>query len=119
MDQVLNATVKKPAPVRAIFILNAVKILISFTLFTLFTVKNISLGNVDKSLILYTSLGYVATFATMVFFILRKQVWGVRAVSVIDLLISLPASAFIGIAVAVISFILTYTRKAKAYFVGE
>lgn len=119
MSNTLKISLKKPVPVRAIFILNAIKILISFGIYTVFTTQGISIGGLAPSTILYTSLAYVATFAIMVLSILRRQVWGVRAMNVLDLLISLPASAFIGIGVAILSFGLTFHQKAKAYFGGE
>lgn len=118
MSSILNFQLKKPVPVRAIFILNAIKILISFGIYVVFTTKGISVGGLDPNIILYTSLGYVATFGLMVLFIVRRQAWGVRAMNLVDLLISLPASAFIGIGVAIISFGLTFHQKAKTYFNG-
>ena len=116
MTSIRIAKNKKPVPLRIIFILNACKILLSFGIYIVFSIKDISIGGLDPILILYTALGYVATFGAMVFFILRKNILGLRIITGIDLLISLPLKAFIGIAIAIVSFLLTFNKKVKEYF---
>ena len=118
MTSTFIAKYKKPIPLRAIFILNALKILLSFGIYIVFTAKDISIGGLDPIFILYTALGYLATFGAMVFFILRKNILGLRIITGIDLLISLPVKAFIGIVIAILSFLLTFNGKVKEYFYG-
>lgn len=119
MSNTQTQIVKKPIPLRIIFILNVLKILISFTFFIVFTVKDISLGGIDRNIILYTSLAYVLTFAVMVFSILKKNILGLRIIPLVDIAISIPASAFIGIGVGVISLALSFHNKVKAYFLSR
>lgn len=116
MNNTTFSPAKKPIPLRVIFILNALKILLAFGFFTVFTIKDITVGGLDRTYILYTAFGYVLTFAAMVFFILRKNLLALRIVIGIDLLISLPTKALIGIVIAIVSFSLSFHKKVKGYF---
>lgn len=115
-----NIGKNKPALLRVIFILNALKILLSFGLFIGFSYYGLEVG--DKggdgmaTIILWTTLGYIVTFAVMVASILKRSILGARLAFVADVLISLPAQAFIGIVVAIISIGLSFTGPVKAYF---
>ena len=109
-------TGKKPLPLRIIFILNAFKILLSLGFYTVFTLKDISIGNADRTIILYTALGYAAMFGFMVFFILKRKIWGLRASIILDFLVSIPATAIIGFIISIVSFALTFNKKVLAYF---
>ncbi len=106
----------KPIPLRAIFILYALKIPLAFVIYGIVTSKEIDLGGIEYTWILYTAFAYIATFAALVFCILRKNLLGLRAVIGIDFLISLPVKAIIGLAFAAISFGLSFHSKVKAYF---
>ena len=110
----------KPITLRVIFILNALKILLTFGFFIAFKYGGFTLhgleGDTAASLMLYTAFGYVVAFAAMVASILKRNILGLRAAIVIDFLISVPAKAPIGFAIAVISMGLTFTGAVKAYF---
>jgi hypothetical protein len=73
-------------------------------------------GDSAASLMLYTMFGYIAAFAAMVFSILRRNILGLRIAIAVDFLISIPAKAFIGFAVALISMALTFTKPVSEYF---
>lgn len=118
MSQATFSPTHKPILLRIIFILNAFKALLAFGFYAVFTIKGISIGGLDPTLILYTAIGYVATFAALVFFILRKSQLGTRIVHLVDVIISLPAGAYIGIVIAVVSFVIGFHGKVKAYFAG-
>jgi len=112
-----DRVMKKPIPLRIIFILYALKVLLAFGFYFLFSVKDISIEKeISQSIILYTAFGYVLTFAMLVFFILKRNLMGVRATIVVDFVISLPSKAFIGIVFAIIAMALTFHKKVRAYF---
>ncbi len=52
----------KPLQLRTIFILNLLKILLAFSIYTIITVKGLTPGK-DPTWILYTAFGYVFTFS--------------------------------------------------------
>lgn len=110
----------KPKTLRAIFILNALKILLALGLFIAFKFGGFSAGSLEgdtgASLILYTMFGYMATFAAIVASILKRNMMALRIAIVVDFLISIPAKAVIGFVVAVIGMGLTFTKPVKAYF---
>ena len=110
----------KPIKLRIIFILNALKILLAFGFFIAFKYYGAKVGSVEgpaaANLMLYTAFGYVATFAMIVASILKRSLIGIRAAIVVDFLVSIPAKAFIGFAIAIISMALTFTAAVKAYF---
>ena len=109
--------VKKPLPLRIVFILNLFKILLAFGLYLYFSANNIQLGNVGPQIILYTMIGYIIMFGGIVFAILKRNMLMLRIVLFLDLLISLPATAIAGIAISVISLLLVFfNHKIKAYF---
>lgn len=120
MDTTVNTHnidgLNKPASVRIIFILNAFKILLAFALYFVFTTRDISIGGADPSIILYTAFGYIILFGAMVYSILNRKVWGLRASIILDFLVSIPATAIAGFLISIISFIVSYRKSAKAYF---
>lgn len=117
MENTQNYTGKeKPIKLRIIFILNALKILISLGFYLAFTFTEFRVGDIDPSLILYTFIGYVLLFAAMVTSILKRNIWGLRISIFLDFLVSIPAKAFIGFAIAAISIALTFTKTVQLYF---
>jgi len=108
--------VKKPIPLRVIFILNALMAILPFIFYYVFTTKDISIAGLDPSFMLYTGIAYIVSFALLVNFILKRNIMGARIMFVINLLIALPAKAYIGILVAIISMGLSFTQKVKDYF---
>lgn len=119
MNTTISSPAGKPITLRVIFILNALKIILALGFFTVFTVKDITVGGLDRMYILYTAFAYTLTFGAMVFFILRKNLLALRITIGIDLLVSLPTKALIGIVIALVSFSLSFTHKVKAYFTVE
>ena len=110
----------KPKLLRAIFILNALKIFLAFGLFIGFQYYGLVVGSFSGSeaatLILFTMFGYIATFVAIVASILKRNVNAMRAVIVVDFLISIPAKAFVGFAIAIIGMALSFSGPVKAYF---
>ncbi len=80
-----------------------------------FTAKGLE-GDSAAMLMLYTMGGYILTFAAIVASILKRNVMAIRIAIVVDFLVSIPAKAPIGFAVAAISMGLTFTNSVKAYF---
>lgn len=68
------------------------------------------------TMIFWTMIGYVVTFAAIVTSILKRSIIGLRAAIVVDLVISIPAKAFVGFAVALIGMGLSFSKPVKAYF---
>lgn len=108
--------VGKPLQLRVIFILNVLKILLTIGFYIAFEFTDFTVGGITASMMLYTLMGYVAVFAAMVFCILKRNLLGLRISIAADFLISVPAKAFIGFAIAIICMALTFTASVKAYF---
>jgi len=110
----------KPPLLRAIFILNALKIVLAIGLIIGFQFFDLQVGSVSGpsavTMIFWTMLGYIATFAAIVVSILKRSVTGLRAAIAVDFLISIPSKAFIGMAIAIIGMGLSFTPPVKAYF---
>ena len=113
-----STALKKPLPVRAIFILNAIMIPLPLVFFTVVTTRNIDLGGLDPVVMLYTAAAYAVSFAALVYCLRARNGVGVRLVVIANVLIALPAKAYIGIGVAVVSMWLSYRPDARRYF-GE
>ncbi len=110
----------KPITLRAIFILNALKILLAFGFFVAFKFYGLQVGELvgpqAANLMLYTMLGYMVTFACIVASILKRSLIGIRAAIAVDFLVSIPATAVIGFVIAIIGMGLTFTESVRAYF---
>ncbi len=110
----------KPPLLRAIFILNALKIFLALGLLIGFKYFDLNVHGVSGpsavTMIFWTMLGYVATFAAIVISILKRSIVGLRAAIVVDFIISIPAKAFVGFAVALIGMGLSFSGPVKAYF---
>ena len=107
---------KKPIPLRIIFILNALMMFLPFVFYYVFTTKEISIDGLDPMYMVYTGIAYIISFALLVFFILKRNFIGFRIMFFINILIALPAKAYIGILIAIISIAISFTPKVKAYF---
>ena len=117
MSNTLNIDgLNKPKTVRAIFILNALKIVIALTFLLVFTFADITIGAVGPTIILYTLIGYIVFFAGMVVSILKRSQLGLQISIILDFLTSIPATAIIGFVIAIVSMALTFTKTSKAYF---
>ena len=115
-----NSGFAKPPLLRVIFILNALKIFLALGLLVGFKYFDLKVGSVSGqsavTLIFWTMIGYIATFAAIVASILKRSIIGLRVAIVVDFLISIPAKAFVGFAVALIGLGLSFTKPVKAYF---
>lgn len=111
-----NTTIGKPITLRAIFILNALKAILAFTLYFVFTNKAGHEPIIDPQIVLYTASAYVILFAFMVRSILTKNLPALRLLIIIDFIVSIPAKAYIGFAVAIISMGLSFTGMVRKYF---
>ncbi len=115
-----NIGFEKPPLLRVIFILNALKIFLAIGLLIGFKYFDLQVGSVSGpsavTMIFWTMLAYVATFAAIVTSILKRSIIGLRVAIVVDFAVSIPAKAFVGIAVAVIGFGLSFTRPVASYF---
>ncbi len=110
----------KPPLLRVVFILNALKIFLALGLFIGFKYFGLRVGSASgdgiATTILFTMFGYIATFAAIVWSILNRSITGLRAAIVVDFVISIPAKAFIGFAIALIGMGLSFTPSVKKYF---
>lgn len=110
----------KPINLRIIFTLNALKIFLTLGFFVAFKYYGFSVkgmeGESAANLMLLTMAGYILTFAAIVASILKRNLIGVRVAIIVDFLVSIPAKAPIGFAIALIGFGLTFTTSVKAYF---
>ena len=115
--QTSSYQVKKPIALRVIFILNALMMVLPFVFYYVFTTRNISIGGLDPMWMVYTGIAYIVSFAILVYFLANRKLLGARIMFVINMLIALPASAYIGILVAIISLGLSFfNKKVLTYF---
>lgn len=106
---------KKPIALRIIFILNGILIFLPFVFYYFMTTGKLDVG-LDPNYMLYAAVGYILAFALMIFFILKKNLIGLRLVFIGTVCISLPIQAYIAILVAIISMAISFNKKIKAYF---
>ena len=112
-----DGQINKPLALRAIFILNALMMILPFIFYFVVTTNGIDLGGLDPQLMIYTGIAYILSFGALVFSILKKNIMLARAIFLINILIALPASAYIGIVVAIISLAISFfSSRVKAYF---
>jgi hypothetical protein len=113
----MTTEMKKPIPLRIVFILNLFKIFLAAGLYYYFSTNEVSLGSVGPQIILYTLFAYMTLFIGIIYTITKKNLTGLKIVVFIDLLVSLPASAFAGILISVISLLLLFfNSKIRTYF---
>ena len=104
-----------PKIVKAIPYLAIFKVFLSLVFFAAFTLKTGAAAGFPM-IILYTSLAYAIMLLPIFYFLHKKHIWGLRATLVVDFLVSIPASAFIGFAISLISLGLTFSPKVKNWF---
>lgn len=107
--------IKKPIPLRIVFIMNTILMFLPFIFYYVVTSKDINVGYEPVRMV-YTGIGYILTFIAMVYCILNKNMMLFRIVFIALIVISIPASGFIGMLVALISILLSFNSKVKAYF---
>jgi len=116
---IMNTTTtlnKKPAPLRVIFILNGLMMILPFVFYAVFTINDIKVGDLQNIYMVYTGLAYILSFGILIWTILNKKLMMMRAVFGLNILIAFPAGAFIGMLFAIISFALSFNKKVKDYF---
>ena len=110
-----NNQVQKPIPLRVIFILNALMMILPFVFYYVLTSSGKDLG-IPPMYMIYTGVAYIISFTALVFFILKKNIMGLRIILILNFLIAIPAKAYLGFVVSIISLILSLNKKVKAYF---
>jgi len=111
-----GAQEKKPFQLRIIFILNALMMFLPFVFYYVFKAKNISIEGLDPMWMIYTGVAYIASFGVLATSILKRNRTLFRIMFGINVLIALPAGAYIGIGIAVISVLISFNKKVKAFF---
>lgn len=113
----LKSKVHKPAPLRVIFILNALMAILPFIFYWVFKTENITVGGLDPLWMVYTGVAYILSFILLVYCLKSRKLFGARVIFVINIFIAIPASAFIGVLVALTSLILSFfNKKILTYF---
>ena len=108
--------IKKPIPLRIIFILNALMMILPFVFYYVFTTQDISIDGLDPMYMVYTGVAYIISFIFLVASILKKNMILFKIMFGVNIVIAIPAKAFIGIIFAVISIALSFNGKVKDYF---
>ena len=118
ITQTSNKTFFKSGSVKAMQIITLIRLALVMVFYIVFTVKDITIGTVGPQIILYTFFAFSLTAAAIFYFINRRNLLALRITLLVDLLAAIPASAFISILLSVITFGLSFTKSAKAYFLG-
>ena len=105
---------ERPKTIRGVFLLTVLKMIISFTFFAVFTIKEINPEAAE--VILYTSLAYVALAIPMFTLIHKNSAAGVRTFIILAIFAGIPAKAFIGVALDLVALGLTFTKPSQTYF---
>ena len=88
--------VHKPIPLRIIFLLNALMMVLPFVFYYVFTTRNITLGDLDPLWMVYTGIAYIVSFSILVYFLANRNLLGARIIFLINILIAVPTGAYIG-----------------------
>ena len=115
--QSTTSQIKKPVALRVIFILNALMCVLPFGFYYVFTTQDITVGTLDPMWMVYTGIAYVASFVFLVYFLANRKLTGARVVFIVNVLIAIPAGAYIAIFIAIVSMTLSFfNKKVVAYF---
>lgn len=115
--QSTSSSTGKPTALRVIFILNMMMMILPFIFYFVFTTRDITVGDLDPIWMVYTGIAYIITFIPLVYFLSRRKSTGARVIFFINILIAIPAGAYIGILVAIVSLSLSFfNQKVKTYF---
>ena len=106
----------KPGTLRAIFILNAFKVLLSLGFYGVFAFTEFGIEGVDPTHILYTAAAYATLFVGVIIAIQKRTLWGLRICLILDFIVPIPLVAVIGMVISVVSIGLTFTKSVKGYF---
>ena len=108
--------VKKPIQLRIIFILNALMMILPFIFYAVITSKGITIGGIDPMWMIYTGLAYIASFILLIVAIYKRHLLAFRIVFILNILIAIPAKAFIGVGIAIISILISFHKNIKSFF---
>lgn len=112
-----NSKTHKPIPLRVIFLLNALMTILPFIFYWVFTSNDITVGDLDPMWMIYTGIAYIISFIFLVYYLKSRKLLGARVVFGFNILIAIPAGAYIGIAIALISLSLSFfNQKVLTYF---
>ena len=114
MNSKKETTMKKPTTVKIIFILNFLLVIICFVFFGFAQSKG-NVAGVPARTILYTAISYTILFLGLIISIRRFHLISLRIVLTLIFLVSIPATAFIGMIISTISLILSFNKKVKLY----
>ena len=106
----------KPPALRVIFILNALMMVLPFVFYYVFTTRDITVGDLDPMWMIYTGIAYIASFAILVPFLIKRKLLGARIMFLVNILIAIPAGAYIGILIAIISLALSFFNKKVLHY---
>ena len=111
---------EKPIPLRIIFILNVLKILLTIGFFMAFRYYGFEAGELagdaGARVMMYALIGYLVAFSAIVYSILKRSLMGLRTAIIADFAVSVLAVAPIGFVVAAISMLLSFNQAVKSYF---
>tara|TARA_B100000497_G_C7658460_1_gene396467 strand:- start:499 stop:813 length:315 start_codon:yes stop_codon:yes gene_type:complete len=96
--------------------MNALMMVLPFGFYYAFTTNEISIDGLHPNTMLYTGIAYIASFIALVFSILKRNLALFRLLLIINFLIALPAKAYIGMVIEVISILLSFHKKVKKFF---
>ncbi len=111
-----NTPVHKPVPLRVIFILNALMCVLPFVFYYVFITKDIQIG-LEPIHMVYTGIAYIISFGFLAYFMNNKKLLATKIVFIVNILIALPTSAYLGILIAIISLLLSFfNKKVRNYY---
>ena len=106
---------KKTIQLTIIFILNSLMMFLPFLVYLLVTNNKIEM-DVVPMYVIYTGIAYIISFGALVYCTVNRKFFAFRTMFVINLLIALPVGVDGGMVVAIVSFILSYTKQVKSFF---
>ena len=112
----MDNSIKLPGTVKAVKIITIVRFLICVAFYAVFSIKDIQLGDVGPQIILYTASAFAVMMVAILYAIKKRNLWLLRGLIVVDLVVALPASAFISVVLSVVSFGITFSKSFKSHF---
>ena len=113
----MSNSTKKPIALRVIFLLNALMTILPLAFYYVFTTNNITVGDLDPNWMLFTGVGYIISFLFLVYSFIKRKFFMARIIFGLNILIAIPAGAYIGILIAIISTIISFKNtKVLTYF---
>ena len=109
---------EKPFVLRMVFIVNALMAVLPFIFYGVVKTKEITVPGIPPAWMLYTGLAYSVSFIFLVTAFLNKKLQHSRFLFLLNIIIALPAKAYIGILVALISLWMAFrNQKFLNYFI--